>query len=455
MISRREFLEKTGAAALGILASTHILAGHTARLKMPRSGNEVGYGPLKKDRRNMLDLPSGFKYKLISKMGDKMDDGYYVPGLADGMATFSGPNDTTIVVINHEYRIGNDESIGPFKGKKKLLENFDQEKIYDLGNGTPCLGSVTTLVYDTKKQKRISRHLSLVGTLANCGVAPTPWGSALICEECTEIHMKRHGYAFEVPVSAKPEIIKPEPLRTMGRFKREGSAIDPKTGIVYQTEDQVDGLFYRFIADNPQNLSGRGRLQCLAVIDRPKYDTRNWKVQKTLPGEVLAVHWIDLENVDTDKDDLRMRGHSLGAALLASGEGIFQHADSIYISCTNGGIEAKGQIWKYIPSPYEGTEREAESPGRLELFVEPNDPEILDHPDQLTVAPTGDIFVCEDGDDEQYMVGITPEKKFYKFAHNAFNNTELSGVCFSPDGTTMFVNLLAAGLTFAITGPWS
>ena len=314
---------------------------------------------------------------------------------------------------------------------------------------------MTTLVYDTKKKKKLSHHLSLVGTLANCGVAPTPWGTAIVCEESTEIHMKKHGYAFEVPVSAQPEISKPAPLAAMGRFTREGVAIDPRTGIVYQTEDQVDGLFYRFIADTPQRLSGSGRLQCLAVRDKSKFDTRNWQVQKFPQGEVFSAHWIDLEKADTDNDDLRMRGHSSGAALFGSGEGIFQHGDTIYFSCTNGGIEAKGQIWKYIPSPYEGTERESESPGRLELFVEPNDPEILDHPDQLTVAPTGDLFVCEDGDNEQYMVGITPEKKIYKFAHNAFNNTELSGVCFSPDGTTMFVNLLAAGFTVAITGPWS
>jgi secreted PhoX family phosphatase len=334
------------------------------------------------------------------------------------------------------------------------MEKFDMEKIYDAGKGTPCLGSVTTLVYDTKRKKKLSHHLSLVGTLANCGVAPTPWNTAIICEESFETHAKNHGYAFEVPVGVKPEIIKPEPLKAMGRFKREGVAVDPNTGIIYQTEDQVDGLLYRFIPKNPQNLSGGGRLQCLAVVDKPRFDTRNWRVQKFPPGEVFDIHWIDLENADTDNDDLRQRGLSLGAALFAGGEGIFQHGDSIYFSCTNGGIEAKGQIWIYTPSPYEGTEREGESTGKLELFVEPNDPKVLDHPDQLTVAPFGDVFVCEDGDDEQYMIGITPERKLYKFARNALNHSELSGVCFSPDETTMFVNILASGLTFAITGPW-
>ena len=33
-------------------------------------------------------------------------------------------------------------------------------------------------------------------------------------------------------------------------------------------------------------------------------------------------------------------------------------------------------------------------------------------------------------------------------------NTELAGICFSPDGTTMFVNAYWPGATLAITGPW-
>jgi secreted PhoX family phosphatase len=31
---------------------------------------------------------------------------------------------------------------------------------------------------------------------------------------------------------------------------------------------------------------------------------------------------------------------------------------------------------------------------------------------------------------------------------------EFCGACFSPDGTTLFVNIQQPGLTLAITGPW-
>jgi secreted PhoX family phosphatase len=56
--------------------------------------------------------------------------------------------------------------------------------------------------------------------------------------------------------------------------------------------------------------------------------------------------------------------------------------------------------------------------------------------------------------DGNYLLGITSQKRIYKFAWNALNESDLSGVCFSPDGSTMFLNILEPGLTLAITGPW-
>lgn len=62
--------------------------------------------------------------------------------------------------------------------------------------------------------------------------------------------------------------------------------------------------------------------------------------------------------------------------------------------------------------------------------------------------------MCEDGKGEQFLIGITPEGKYYKFARNALNNSELAGVCFAPDGQTMFVNIYNPGMTLAIWGEW-
>ena len=54
----------------------------------------------------------------------------------------------------------------------------------------------------------------------------------------------------------------------------------------------------------------------------------------------------------------------------------------------------------------------------------------------------------------QEEVGVTPEGGMYKIARNALSHSEFAGACFSPDGSTLFVNMQSAGKTFAITGPW-
>ena len=51
--------------------------------------------------------------------------------------------------------------------------------------------------------------------------------------------------------------------------------------------------------------------------------------------------------------------------------------------------------------------------------------------------------------------GVTPEGRVYTLATNRLNASELAGVCFSPDGETLFVNIQNPGLTLAITGDWS
>ncbi len=127
----------------------------------------------------------------------------------------------------------------------------------------------------------------------------------------------------------------------------------------------------------------------------------------------------------------------------------------MFIACTNGGPARKGQIWRYRPSPDEGSPSERDRPGTLELFVEPNDGALVENADNLTVAPWGDLVVCEDGTGDDYLVGITPAGEIYKLARNLNGNGEFAGACFSPDGTTFFVNMQVDGWTLAITGPWS
>ena len=169
--------------------------------------------------------------------------------------------------------------------------------------------------------------------------------------------------------------------------------------------------------------------------------------------EKMNVEWIDIHNVESPEDDLRYQGFNNGAACFARGEGMWYGRDEIYFACTNGGHSSNGQVFRYIPGASEGKADERKSPGKLELFAESQSSKILKSCDNLTVAPWGDVVLCEDAS-HPFLVGITPEGEYYKLGENVGYQTEFAGGVFSPSGEIFFVNIQGAGLTFAITGPW-
>jgi secreted PhoX family phosphatase len=160
--------------------------------------------------------------------------------------------------------------------------------------------------------------------------------------------------------------------------------------------------------------------------------------------EARQVKWAQIKEVDPLGDTLRQEAQTKGAAIFKRGEGICFADGMIYWTCTSGGKVGRGQIFRYHPVSE-----------TVELFVESPQQATLDYPDNLIMSPFGDLIVCEDGQGEQFLVGITPQGDCYHFARNALNNSELAGVCFSPDGQTMFVNIYYPTLTFAIFGPWN
>jgi secreted PhoX family phosphatase len=352
------------------------------------------------------------------------------------MAAFPGPEpETTIVIRNHE--------INPGQPTGHVIPPTDLR--YD----PLATGGTSTLVIDGSRTLQ-QEFISLAGTYRNCAGGPTPWGSWLSCEEiivdptpvvqAAGLALVRHGYVFEVSAGALevvPTAI--EPLVALGRFHHEAAAIDPATGLIYQTEDRNDGCFYRFIPQEPGNLRAGGQLQALAIVGIDRAVTANQF--KTSQG--LGVRWIDLEDPDPVGDTLRYQAQNGGAAIFRRGEGCWYSDGWIYFTCTNGGKVGAGQIWRYNP----GTEM-------LELFVESKDRRTLDAPDNITVTPFGDLLVCEDGQGKQFLVGITPQGEPYPFARNALNTSEFAGACFAPDGQTLFVNIQNPGLTLAIWGPW-
>lgn len=478
MHSRRHFLRNATTAALAV-AGLHQLSAKAQIYGIDPVRGIDPFGPLIEDPKGLLHLPKGFSYQIIAQTGQAMSDGLIMPGIPDGMAAFAveGQPDQCILVCNHE-QDSSPGQIDAFAGDAKKAREFCGDKAFDyFRDGMPANGGTTTLVYDLKKQQLISSHLSLIGTSRNCSGGATPWGSWLTCEETLygkdQGFSRDHGYVFEVPAHAKG-LIKAEPLYDMGRFVHEACAVDPHTGIIYMTEDLADGLFYRFIPKKPGKLAEGGQLQALMIRDWKTADTRNKPraAQRITYQDNFSVDWITLEEVRSPNGDLNKRGAKKGAAIFERGEGLVfaekssnksakeSSQKSFYFSATTGGEKGFGQVWRYIPSQYEGTQKEKDHPGKLQLVYESQDRAYLEACDNLAVAPWGDIILCEDSysgakDQINYLRGMTPEGRVYTLAMNADKRQgEFCGACFSPDGSTMFVNIQQPGLTLAIRGPW-
>ncbi len=453
---RRNFLRLSAGAGIAVSTPFNALLAKAESNQVWRS--DGGYGrlvPIADDNTGqpLLMLPEGFTYRSASWTGQPMSDGVPCPAKHDGMAVVAQNGSKLTLVRNHEVS-KDDGSFGTATNS------------YDIKAG----GGTTRLEFDTATGRFTRAEVALAGTLANCSGGPTPWGSWLTCEEVvmnpnqtyrdgdqviTVALEKPHGFVFEV---AGQGAVNPAPITGMGQFAHEAVAVDPTTGIVYETEDRRrEAGFYRYIPTQPGELLAGGRLQMMCVSGRDQM------LRDVPAGQRFKCHWVDIADPTqghspgtTDWAGVVKQGLSAGGTPFTRLEGCWYGNDEIYFTSTDGGNAEYGQVFAY--DPRDNTVRLLfESPGK----------EVLDYPDNLTVSPRGGLLLCEDGSrDGQLLVGLSKNGELFPFARNNlvfdnwrgltgdFRDREWCGACFSPDGKWLFVNIQTPGVTFAITGPW-
>ena len=72
--SRRMFLGSAAAVSAGFLGLRRFALADLDEEALAGDGD--GYGPILPDPDEVLSLPQGFSYKIISRLGDRMDDGF-------------------------------------------------------------------------------------------------------------------------------------------------------------------------------------------------------------------------------------------------------------------------------------------------------------------------------------------------------------------------------------------
>jgi uncharacterized protein len=451
---------------------------------LPRSGSLAqagrgrgGYGDLV-DAGTLL-LPEDFRVTTFGVVGEPLSNGSPTPIALDGMAAFPWPRGRVRLIRNHEDRqppgtvllspIGAYDPLAG-AGTTTMEVDIDYGGGEDQGSGA-----------DQVRHPRVTlvkSFVSLSGTFVNCAGGPTPWNSWLTCEETvagtSEGFSKTHGWVFDVPASAEGPV-QAIPLKAMGRFSHEAIAVDFKSGIVYETEDNgfpPGSGFYRFLPKAGRHLERGGELQMARIKGHPKLEIWRGSAIGINVGDVFDVDWVDIPIVDPDPNDelpqgerisaLFLQGFEQGGVAFNRLEGCWYGDDSIYFHDTRGGAARLGHVWRYIP---DGNDRE----GKLVLLYESPGVNELDSPDNITVSPRGGLVLCEDGGGTQFLRGLTPQGEIFTFAQNNLNGQEFAGATFSPDGEILFCNIQGAtagnpvvtgadpalrGLTMAITGPW-
>jgi secreted PhoX family phosphatase len=453
-VARRRVLARTGALGAGIAfagSTSEIFAGTAATAH--EWGRDGGYGPLVPDPDGLLDLPKGFRYTVLSREGDELRSGQgKVPSNHDGMGAFPGREGRTYLVRNHENWPNAEFRVPAVEGLTYDPMAMGGCTALELGRGHRVLGE----------------RVAIAGTAANCAGGPTPWDTWLTCEENedkagTHGYTKDHGFIFEVD-PRDPRRTGAVPLTAMGRFQHEAIAVDPGRGIVYETEDAFErpfGLIYRFLPEKPLGGTGSlragGRLQAMRVPDVP-----DLSAVREMGTSFDGIEWVPVPDPLAKESPIRLQDFGpKGITHAQKLEGCYWGGRCLYFvssfakSADGSAADHFGQVWRYDPEQRRltlvvvfGPDTDVRLPG--------------EEPDNIALAPGGGLMVCEDGEGEQHVFGLTRRGEVYAMARNRQNIGtpeepawgEFAGVTFSPDGRTMYVNCYAPGTTFAITGRW-
>ncbi|MCG8317607.1 MAG: PhoX family protein, partial [Pseudomonadales bacterium] len=312
--------------------------------------------------------------------------------------------------------------------------------IYVSNSEFPAAGGVQAIRFDGAGNIENAYRI-LSGTSLNCAGGKTPWNTWLSCEE------HDLGYVWECdPYGEKSAVKRPY----MGMFKHEAVAVDPVNGHLFLTEDTGNGCFYRFTPQEYPNLA-QGILE-VAVVDG--YETAS----NIEPDNEVTIRW---EQVPAPFPEVRKTSHSTlinstptrlqvaSATHFDGGEGIWYHQGQLFFT-----TKGDNRVWEL--------DLQTQRLSVLYDFDTAANP-ILSGVDNVTVAPSGDVVVAEDGGDMQLVAvneygDVAPILQVVDQDHS-----EITGPAFNPAGNRLYFSSQRGpgkrfpknlGVTYEVLGPF-